>query len=111
MNQNGSYNNEQNPAPRGSVVVLYGTGEGETMPAGVDGKLGQAPLPRPRLPIKVKIAGRDAVVHYAGAAPGYTAGALQVNVQIPDDCPSGAVPVVLQAGEYSSLANVSIFVQ
>jgi uncharacterized protein (TIGR03437 family) len=36
---------------------------------------------------------------------------MQINARIPDDCPSGAVPVVLSIGEHSSLANVSIAVQ
>ena len=48
---------------------------------------------------------------YAGAAPGLTAGVLQVNVRIPVDAPTGAVPVSLVAGTKSSPANVTIWVQ
>jgi astacin len=111
LNQNGSVNTQSNPAQRGSTVVLYGTGEGQTGPDGVDGKPAVAPLPKPVLPVKVLIAGREAIVSYAGGAPGLTAGVIQVNVRIPDDSPTGAVPVSLVVGTKSSPANVSIWVQ
>ena len=48
---------------------------------------------------------------YAGAAPGLTAGVLQVNVRIPVDAPAGAVPVSLVVGTKSSPANVTIWIQ
>ncbi|HYP14042.1 MAG TPA: hypothetical protein VEQ63_08970, partial [Bryobacteraceae bacterium] len=111
VNQNFSYNTAQSPAPKGSVVVLYATGLGQTNPAGLDGKPNAAPFPVPTLPVKVRIAGRTSPVHFVGGAPGFVAGAMQLNVQIPDDCPSGAVPVVVQVGETSSTQNVSIWVQ
>jgi astacin len=110
-NQDGSTNSELNPALKGSTVVLYATGEGATTPAGVDGKPGAVPLPRPKLLVSVKIANREAIVDYAGAAPGFVAGLMQVNVRIPADCPSGAVPVVLAVGDSSSLPNVTLWVQ
>ena len=69
------------------------------------------PLPKPVLPVKVLLAGREAIVDYAGAAPGLTAGLLQVNVRIPADAPVGAVPVSLVIGTKSSPANVTIWVQ
>ncbi|MEO8128711.1 MAG: IPT/TIG domain-containing protein, partial [Bryobacteraceae bacterium] len=111
LNQDGSTNTRENPASRGSTVVLYGTGEGQTLPAGVDGKPAGAPLPRPVLPVKVLIAGREAIVDYAGGAPGLTAGLLQVNVRIPEDAPAGAIPVSLVIGTKSSPANVTIWVR
>ena len=111
LNQDGSTNTQANPARRGSTVVLYGTGEGQTVPGGVDGKPARVPLPKPVLPVKVLLAGREAIVDYAGAAPGLTAGLLQVNVRIPADAPVGAVPVSLVIGTKSSPANVTIWVQ
>ena len=46
-----------------------------------------------------------AEVQYAGSAPGAVSGALQVNVVVPDDAPSGsAVPVVLTVGGIDSPA-------
>ncbi len=111
LNQDGSVNTQANPAPRSSTVVLYGTGEGQSTPLGVDGKPAVAPLPKPVLPVKVLIASREAIVLYAGAAPGLTAGVLQVNVRIPTDAPAGAVPVSLLVGTKSSPANVTIWIQ
>ncbi len=111
LNQDGSVNTQANPAKRGSTVVLYATGEGQTTPLGVDGKPAVAPLPKPVLPVKVLIAGREAIVDYAGAAPGLTAGVFQVNVRIAGDAPTGAVPVSLVVGTKSSPANVTIWIR
>ena len=47
VNQDGSINSAAHPAPPGSIISLYATGEGQTSPAGVDGKPAQAPLPQP----------------------------------------------------------------
>jgi uncharacterized protein (TIGR03437 family) len=111
LNQNGSVNTADNPAAKGSVVVLYGTGEGATDQQNLDGKPSAAPLAKPKLPVRVRISGRDADILYAGAAPGLIAGVLQINVRIPDDSPSGAVPVQLLVGDRSSPQNVTIAVQ
>lgn len=37
LNQDGTYNSAANPAPRGSVVALWGTGGGAIAPAGITG--------------------------------------------------------------------------
>ena len=39
LNEDGTFNSPDNPAARGSIVVLYVTGEGLTDPAGVDGAI------------------------------------------------------------------------
>lgn len=112
LNENGSANSAQNPAVKGSVVVLYATGEGQTSPAGVDGQIAKgATLPKPVLPVTVKIAGRLATVDYAGAAPGLAAGVMQVNVRLPQDIPSGNVPVQLIVGGIAADSSVTVAVQ
>jgi uncharacterized protein (TIGR03437 family) len=111
LNQNGSVNSSTNPAGKGSVVVLYGTGEGATNPPGVDGQIAGSVLPKPILPVSVTIDGRDAVVLYAGAAPSEVAGVIQVNVLLPDGINSGPVPVVLKVGSATSQAGVLLAVQ
>ena len=89
LNQNNTVNSATNPARRGEVIVLYATGEGKVTPAGSDGRIvsgAVGTLPRPVLPVSVKINGQDIPatdVFYAGSAPGLVAGALQVNVRIP----------------------------
>ncbi|MBI3697004.1 MAG: IPT/TIG domain-containing protein, partial [Acidobacteria bacterium] len=95
LNQDSSVNAAANPADKGSIVVLFGTGEGQTTPGGTDGKLAAGTFPKPLLSVSVKIGGLDADILYAGAAPGLVAGVLQVNAKVPDGVASGAVPVVL----------------
>ena len=104
LNQDGSINFPQTGAAPGSFVSLFATGEGQTNPPGVNGKIVTADaLPRPRLPVSVQVAGMQADVTYAGGAPGLAAGILQVNVHLPDNLPHGVqVPVVLTVGNQSS---------
>jgi uncharacterized protein (TIGR03437 family) len=111
LNQDGSLNNSSHPAAIGSTVVLYVTGEGQTSPGGVDGKLAlSAPYPAPIQYVNVTIGGLPAAVAYAGAAPTLVAGVMQVNVQIPSGVPSsGSVPVVVNVGGVAS-PTVSIAV-
>ena len=111
LNQDSSVNSPSNPAAKGSVVVLYGTGEGATDPPGVDGQIAGSVLPKPKLPVSVTINGKDAVVLYAGAAPSEVAGLIQVNVLLPDGINSGSVPVVLRVGSATSQAGVLVSVQ
>lgn len=94
-----SLNSSSNPAEKGKPLIFYLTGEGQTQPAGVDGKLAAADYPHPLLPVSVAIGGVQAEILYAGAAPGQVAGLMQVNALVPDAVPSGApVPVVIKVG-------------
>lgn len=111
LNQDNSFNSAANPAPRGSTVVLFATGEGQTNPPGVDGQPARAPLPRPALPVKVRIGGREAAIAYAGGAPGLVAGLMQLNVVIPPEIAAGLVPVELQIGDKSSPRTVFLAVR
>lgn len=108
QNQDGSFNTPANPAQRGSVVVFYATGEGQTNPPGVAGAIPNAALPSPQLGVTVQIGGRPAEVLYAGAAPGI-AGLLQVNVRVPLEAPAGtAVPLSLTVGNFAAQPGVTI---
>ncbi len=101
LNQDGTLNGPANPAAKGSVVVFYATGGGQTDPPGVDGEITKDVLARPRLPVGVWIQGREAEVLYAGAAPGIVSGVMQVNIKLPMDIPSGAVSVTMTLGTWS----------
>ena len=95
----------------GGYVSLYATGEGQTEPASLDGKLGGSTPARPVLAVSVTVGGIPATVQYAGGAPGQVAGLMQVNVQIPSGVqPGGYVPVVLQVGDQTSSPVVWIAV-
>ena len=81
-----------NPARRGDVVVLYGTGLGIKTPG-----------------VRATVGGQTAVVHYAGAAPGFQ-GLDQFNVEIPNAVATGdAVAVQLFVnGHASNVGTVAI---
>jgi uncharacterized protein (TIGR03437 family) len=112
LNQDGSLHGPLNPAAPGSVIVFYATGEGLTDPPSEDGKIAGSPLPRPVLPVQVIIGGLDAEILYAGAAPGLTAGVMQVNARIPGNLTQrGAVNIVLIVGERSSRPGVVVVVE
>jgi uncharacterized protein (TIGR03437 family) len=112
VNQDGSVNGSAKPAAKGSIVLLYATGEGQTIPAGLDGRLASASiLPIPARAVKVFINGEAADVLYAGGVGGQVAGLMQVNVRIPADAPSGDLPVVVQVGDAQSQPGITVSVQ
>lgn len=111
LNEEATLNSASNPTAKGSVVVLYGTGEGQTDPPGVNGQIASGVPGKPVSPVSVQVGGLDADVLYAGGAPGQVAGLFQVNVRVPAGVDSGLVPVVLKAGGSSSQSGVMLAVQ
>jgi uncharacterized protein (TIGR03437 family) len=112
LNQDLSINSASNPAARGDSIAIYATGGGATTPSGVDGAITGSTPPQPILPVSVQIDGLDAVVEYAGAAPGIVAGVLQVNARIPDSAhPGPSVPVLVKVGGNSSPPGVTVAVK
>ena len=98
VNQDGTFNSETNPAPRGTFLTFYATGEGLTNGPNVSGLPAGAPYPSPLLPVTVTVAGMLAETSYAGSAPGEI-GLLQVNLRVPGSyVPSGAVMLELTVG-------------
>jgi uncharacterized protein (TIGR03437 family) len=93
-NEDGTVNSPSNPAPRGSIVTLYGTGQG------VSG-----------LPVSVSIGGLSADVLYAGPAPAY-AGMLQIDARVPAGYTTpGNLSVVVTVGQATSQPGVTIAVK
>ena len=112
LNQDYSANTAANPAAQGSVIQIYAAGEGQTTPLGVDGLLANgATLPAPQKSVTATVGGASAVVQYAGAAPGFAAGLLQVNVVVPTGIAVGAVPVTIAVNGVSSPAGVTVAVK
>lgn len=104
VNQDGEFNSQSTPAPRGTLVTLFGTGEGLTDGANISGMAAAAPYARPMLPVAVTVAGISAEIVYAGAAPGLT-GELQVNARVPGGyVPPGPVAVELTIGRFTAPA-------
>jgi uncharacterized protein (TIGR03437 family) len=75
------------------IIVLYATG---------CGALTTDDLPRCVLPVSVTVNDHPAIVLYAGIAPGLVQGANQINIQLPDGITSGALAIVLAAGDAAS---------
>jgi len=94
VNEDGSMNSSANPAARGSVIVLYGTGQGQSPDS-----------------IGVTIGGYPAELLYAGPAPAFP-GLMQINARVPAGFgPSGIQPVVLTVGTATAQAGVTIAVR
>jgi uncharacterized protein (TIGR03437 family) len=117
LNQDYSFNGPGNPAAKGSIVMVFMTGEGQTSPQGVTGKITTPSLPLPQvtpaplLAIGVLVNGQPALYTYAGEAPGLAAGLLQLNVQIPANAPSGNLPITVSIGSNISQSNVTVSVR
>jgi len=93
-NEDGTVNSVLNPAPRGSIVTLYATGEGQNVSA-----------------VGLKIGGYIAELLYAGPAPGFQ-GLMQINARVPGGfAPTGIQPVVLSIGTATSQGGVTIAVK
>jgi uncharacterized protein (TIGR03437 family) len=117
LNQDNSLNGPGHGAAKGSIVQVFMTGEGQTNPQGVTGKITTATLPPPQVTpaplqfIQVSIGGQQALWTYAGEAPGVVAGLKQLNVQIPANAPSGALAIAVSAGGNTSQNGITVTVQ
>ena len=110
LNEDYSVNSTSNPAPAGSVVMLYGTGFGSLALPAADGQPGILSATDP--PVSAKIAGIPADVVYAGAAPGLSSGVVQINVRIPPELTSKPLaPIELSVGSFEIPAGVSIAIR
>jgi uncharacterized protein (TIGR03437 family) len=113
INQDGNVNSSTNPAPRGSVISIFATGQGALNNAPADGAAAPGPPNFATTPQAPRVAigtcfvddcgpllGGDPTngqwVTYSGLAPGY-AGLWQINVQIPMAILQGSqVPIAIQ---------------
>jgi uncharacterized protein (TIGR03437 family) len=112
INQDGSSNSASEPAARGSVISIFGTGEGQTMPAGQDGRIIATDIRTPIAPVSVTIGGVPVQVVYSGSVPGQVSGMFQVNAFLPPDLVTGnQLPIELMVGSASSPAGVTIAVR
>jgi uncharacterized protein (TIGR03437 family) len=92
LNQDGTFNGPLNPAARGSVIMLLGTGFGATAPSCPTGGL-NVPGPANLSGDLAAIMEFGGPVLYAGSAPTLPCGVEQINMQIPTDKPTGAMTI------------------
>jgi uncharacterized protein (TIGR03437 family) len=119
LNEDGSVNSPENPAAKGSIVVMYATGEGLTDSAVADGMILNGIAPTPKQPVSVFFDDpaevgtiSPAEVLFAGGVSQSVAGLLQVNLRVPPWVKAGnAVPISLQIGGESAEIGVSVAVR
>jgi uncharacterized protein (TIGR03437 family) len=113
LNEDGATpNSAANPVVPGSIVVLWGTGEGITDPPGIDGRPAVDVLPKPVAPVSVTIGGLPAVAEYIGAAPGMMPGIFQINARMSKDlAPGDKVAVQVKVGSVTSQDGVTLAVR
>jgi len=117
VNQDNTLNSPAHPAPTGSIIVMYGTGLGQTNPASVDGVLtslsnfpkqvyqsqliiSENPLFSTPIPMQVL---------YQGPAPGLVAGVFQINAKIPAGASSGQNAMEIESTTTS--LPITVYVQ
>jgi uncharacterized protein (TIGR03437 family) len=108
-NSDFSPNSASNPAQAGSIVTLYVTGGGQTLPASFDGEVYGPPLPQLSQTIAIQAEGGPLTVTFAAAAYGLADGIFQVNYQAPTNALNSPDELTLSTGIGST--NFWIFVQ
>jgi uncharacterized protein (TIGR03437 family) len=103
LNAGTSTSTQQQPAARGGYIEIYCTGLGAVHSNG-------AGLMTTVVQPQISIGGVPAVVQFSGLTPGYDGGLYQVNVQIPQNAPSGTQPLMLTISGVSS-NSVTVAIQ
>jgi adhesin/invasin len=108
LNPDNTINSPSNPAPRGSYISAFLTGQGFVTPPVSSGRAAPlAPLSRVIAESSAKIGGQPANLLYFGLAPGFV-GLAQANIEIPAGV-TGAAPLEIKMGflaETSALISV-----
>jgi uncharacterized protein (TIGR03437 family) len=111
LNQDSSANSFSDPAPAGSILMVYGTGFGATQPALLDGQIAGGPAALV-LPVTATIGEVTATVFYAGAAPTQISGLTQINIQVPYGLPSDPnTPITLSIGSVNTPTGVTVSIR
>ena len=111
LNQDFTVNGPASPAAKGSYVAVYMTGIGQTQPGGTTGAVTPNTVAGQKislLPVTATVGGVPVPsIAYAGTAPGFVEGVIQVNLQIPAAASSGAQPLVITFGTSTSAVSFS----
>jgi len=92
------------PAAPGETIILFCTGLGTVTPVVPTGAAASATnISFTDTKFTATIAGKNAPVGFSGLAPGFVA-LGQINLQVPNDAPSGSQDIVISGGGVSSNA-------
>jgi uncharacterized protein (TIGR03437 family) len=108
VNQDGTVNSAEHPAPVGSTIAMFVTGLGAENPPVPDGLVATGPSASPPLLVgpHILVGSVEVPAAYVGAAVGLVAGIVQVNRPLPAvSAPGGQVRV--QATQFSVQVYVS----
>lgn len=109
---NYTINSSSNPAPRGSIAVIYMTGAGTASSAVYNQLIPASPAVTPVLLPSVTIGGAAATVLAAQDPPGSVPGVFQINVTVPASIqPGAAQPVVVTMGGIASQNGLTMAVK
>lgn len=116
LNQDLTINSSLNPAARGSIGVLYMTGNGSLNPSAADGDVTSANLLRkPVKDLQLRVGGvvvPASDILYSGAAPATIVGVTQVNFVIPNTVSAGnAVPVDVAVGGVAGTTSATMAIR
>jgi len=114
FNQDNSPNSPGNPAAADTIVVFFGTGEGQTTPLGVDGKIATDVFPKSSLPISITIGGKPVLPEgllYFGAVPFQVGGLFQINAKVPQGLAAGNQEVIVNIGSGRSQQKLTVAVK
>ena len=101
-----TFNSPSKPAAVGTSLAIFVTGFGLLGAPGADG------LTRLTLPVTAFVGDVTANILYSGAAPGFTSGLQQINIQVPAGAPSGInVPLKFVVGGVSTQPGVTLVIQ
>jgi hypothetical protein len=130
LNQDNSENTEANPAPRGTVVQIFGTGMGPLLRPVADGAIVQLPLNYLSTHVEAWFLGPthgacpgdaflpctidppvQAEVQFSGAAPLQLKGVDQINVRIPTVSTRKGLELRVATGQGTyAVANAKIYI-
>jgi uncharacterized protein (TIGR03437 family) len=125
LNQNYSYNGPPTgivvggqtvttvPAAQGSVISVFMTGGGQSNPASVTGTVTPNAGILYKIPgtVTATINGVNAIVEFAGEAPGLVTGVIQVNVLVPTGVTGNGLPLSITINGTTTLTGPTIAVQ
>ena len=110
LNADGSLNSETNPAPVGTDVRVFYTGDGQTTPPTATNSVNAANPFTPALLLTATLGGATASVTSFGPLPGSFAGVSTATVTVPALLGPGAQPLFLLADTTQSQGGVFVYV-